>query len=321
MKKALIILTILLFSAAKAYSQINVAFAIDNKYPVFTMIMMSSILDNNKSCENYTFYIIENNLSKRNKNKMAKFIKNRNQTIEFIHFDTKVIDRGDYLFGFSKRITPIAIARIFIPNLLPQNLDKVLYLDGDMLATTDIKPLYDTDLGKYTVGMCKNIIDVSYKSHTFKEGEYYNSGLILINPDKWRKENTTDKMIKYLNDNRKLFLYKKNSDTYMYPDQDLINIILENKILKLDNRWNNQVLREKIMSPECKDGIYHYIARVKPWNFSRNRSLPQDLYLKYWKASGLLPYCYYYAVTELKEHYIKSFTAKLNHYKRRKASN
>lgn len=147
MKKFLIsIFCIFLFSTQAIAQKINVAFNIDNNYPIYTLLVINSILKNNTSNSDYTFYIVENNLSFLNKIKMKRYVEKRKQKIEFININTDKIDKGKWFYGFSKRITSIAMVRILLPEIMPANVDRVLYLDGDILVLKDLKELYNTDM-------------------------------------------------------------------------------------------------------------------------------------------------------------------------------
>ena len=86
MKKIIaIIVFMFLFVLPVRAENINVAFTIDNNYPIFTMLVINSILRNNTSNSDYTFYVIENNLTAKNKLKMQKYVNKRKQTVEFIN--------------------------------------------------------------------------------------------------------------------------------------------------------------------------------------------------------------------------------------------
>ena len=139
MKKIIaIIVFMFLFVLPVRAENINVAFTIDNNYPIFTMLVINSILRNNTSNSDYTFYVIENNLTAKNKLKMQKYVNKRNQTVEFINVDTSIIDEGNWFFWFSNRITSIAMARILIPDILPKQVQKVIYMDADPLVLSDL---------------------------------------------------------------------------------------------------------------------------------------------------------------------------------------
>lgn len=291
MKKFFLIVLVLILIPlnVQAKENINIAFTIDNNYPVYTLLAINSILKNNTSKSHFKFYIVENNISKLNKFIMKKYVQKRNQEIEFIPVDTDKIDNGKYLFTFSKRITPIAMVRILLPVLIPE-ADRILYLDSDILVTVDIAPLYFTKLDedKY-VAMTLNIdqdngaILYDFKNH------YYNSGMMLIDAKKWRENYISEKMLNYLQNNFSQFIYEGETDgtKYLYPDQDLINIILDGKIQEVERKWNVQLLPCIISYNRQVDGIIHYIGPDKPWGYADITFVPFKQYYQYWANSGL----------------------------------
>lgn len=317
MKKFIITLLTTLFISTYTWAEdINVAFTIDNNYPIYTLLAINSILQNNKSNSNYNFYIVENNLTDKNKKKMADYVRERNQNIEFINIDTSKIDDGNNFFGFLGHITPIGMARILLPELLSEDVHKIIYLDGDILVTEDLKDLFDIDLGDLPAGLALNISTFESVDIYKLKGGYYNSGVILLDLDKWRKENISQKMLAYLKNNKDKFIYKGiSSNVFLYPDQDLINIMLEGRIKDLPQNWNNQTIRGVILEDMYSYGIIHYIGGVKPWNYPAQPDKYFKLYYEYWNTSGLRMYKFYYASKSVKNIYkdicdykIKRFT-------------
>ena len=257
---------------------IPIAYTIDNNYWLYTLLSIDSILKNNKNSYQYHFYIIEDNLSDKNKKRMTKYISKHHQRIDFINIDTKNIDDGENLYQKTeqhKYISRIAMARILLPELLPY-LDKVLYLDGDTLVTGDLSELYNIDMKNYPVAMVCDITE------TNEIPTYFNDGVILMNLKYFREHNITQIMTNYL----------KKKKVLPKMDQDLFNIILKNKIMILDHRWNNQY---GYMSYD--DGIIHYIGEYKPWLINLYRDEKKAyykpyaiLYDNYWNNSELKKY-------------------------------
>lgn len=316
-KKILITLLTLLFMQLGVFAQrINVAFTIDKNYPMYTILAINSILVNNDSNSDYTFYIIENNLTNKNKQFMRNFVENQNQKIEFINLDTNIVDKGKYFYTFSegKRITPIGMARIIIPEILPKDIERVIYLDGDTLITGDLKDLYNYDLGNNYVGMAKNIGHLEYKMYKFDT--YFNSGVIVMDLNKLRKNDVSNKMIEYLSTHSEEFIYDGQTDNsvYLYPDQDLINIILDGKIKKLDQNWNNQTIGQIALVNCNLRGILHYIGPIKPWYFPKSHSYGVELYYQYWQQSPLKKYIYYYKFKSVQRTYNNMCKHKYNRY-------
>ena len=318
MKKILISIFIMLCIQLGAFAQrVNVAFTIDNNYPLFTLLAINSILVNNKSNSDYMFYIVENNITDRNKRFMEKFVTNMGQQIEFINIDTSIIDNGTYYYTFSegKRITKIGMARILLPEFLPETVHRVIYLDGDILVTGDLSELYNSDLGGKSTGMSDNIGLLEYTKYKFKN--YYNSGMIVMDLDKWRKSKIPDKMLEYLNTNKESFIYNGEHDNskFLYPDQDLINIVLDGNIKTLEQRWNNQTIRMLHVEEFDKKGIIHYIGPHKPWHFSYISNPGIKMYYEYWKASPLRNYIYLYKYKSVQRLYVNVCRRKYNRYK------
>lgn len=266
----------------KTYAEINVAFTIDNNYPIYTLLTINSILLNNKSDSDYTFWIIENDVTPKNKNFMTKYVEERNQKINFINVSMDNVDKGEHLFKnsmWASHVTRIGNARILLPEILPKNVDKVLYMDSDTLVLSDLKELYDTDIKNYAAGMTRNNSDVFDNKKEIRP-YYFNSGVILMNTNYWRKMNATKKMISYLQ-NHELQL----------ADQDTINAVLRWRIKKVDQKWNNQTAGlGRPLVPSDNGGIIHYIGGLKPWMAQPNHSPEVKLYYNYWNKSGLKRY-------------------------------
>lgn len=274
----------------------NVAFTIDDNYWLYTLLTINSILKHNTSHSFYHFYVIENNLSDKHKARMEHYIKSRHQSIEFINVDTSAVDNGKNLYKKTKEhkyISRIAMARIFLPNLLPENEHKVLYLDSDLLVLTDLKELYDTDITKYSVAMAGDLTEVLKAIQMPETPAYYNSGVILMNLDYWRKHKITDKMVKYMN--TKKYLPKM--------DQDLINLILKGTIKTIDAKWNNQYA----ITSNNYNGIIHFVGPDKPWQYRNHyyKSLKYTQeYYKYWNTIPLKIYFYHYLFSKMIKYYI-----------------
>lgn len=274
---------------------VNIAFTIDNNYPLYNMLLMDSILKNSKST--FKFYIVENNISIKNKLLMKIYILLQPRAnLVFIKVSDSLISHYSNLFSLSGfRITSIGMSRIMLPDLLPKSVHKVLYLDSDILVTTDIKDLYDVDLRGKPAGMVTNIKPGDYKIHNFEN--YFNSGVILMDLDLWRKNKIYEKMLSYVENNKMLFMYdgQFNPDAFRYPDQDLINLILENEIYHLALYWN---IQRQWFYDDVNDntrGIVHFVGKRKPW-MNKAAKAPHELYNKYWYNSILVifkPYHFY----------------------------
>ena len=127
-------------------------------------------------------------------------------------------------------------SRIFIPEIAPKE-KRALYLDCDVIARSDVAELFDQYLGGHTIGA---IVDSTWKHiESFREQikemdfaadhKYFNSGVILIDCEKWRKDNITDRFFA---------IERQYRGKNLCPDQCLLNKIFENNYQELDMRFN-----------------------------------------------------------------------------------
>lgn len=277
--KKLIFAIILLFSSV-CHAKLDVVFAIDNNYPLYTMLVINSIIKNNKSGQEYTFWVLETGITDENKTKMKDYAESIKQEINFITVDTKYIEKWSKLYD--DYVTPIAMSRILIPDLLPQNIEKALYLDSDILVAEDLKGLFEEDLGDYYAAMVQDKMSEKEK--------YMNAGVILFNLPRWRVDGLSEKMVDFIDSHkRELKCSEKSfwekSDCYKFKDQDVIHFFLKDNTKELDRKWNNQVFKNQTVTVKTQKGIYHFIGGLhrKPWNSQRND--PQKLYKRYWEES------------------------------------
>jgi len=221
---------------------IPVFFASNEFYIPYVSVMMQSIMENAAKGRKYEFYILYIDI----KNETMEILKK--QVSLFPDFSLNFFDVSQYVKGYdffvSRHITVEAYFRLFIPYIFP-NLEKTLYFDGDMVCLTDISQLFDTDISNYLVGGVRDYSGLStYYSSKWKRKRkwakveevllsmehpenYINSGMLLINCEKFRKTHT----IQYILD---IICSRK----WQSHDQDVINVLAKDKILYFDYEWN-----------------------------------------------------------------------------------
>ncbi len=115
----------------------------------------------------------------------------------------------------------------------------MIYLDVDMIMMKDVSSLWNVHLDDRifaaVVDLCKTVGSSWGGIPNYKELEldpdaaYFNAGLMLINPQKWRDADISNKVIKAIND---------NIGSVNFADQYGLNVVLINQWLELDYRWN-----------------------------------------------------------------------------------
>ena len=250
---------------------VNLCFACNDKYAPHMAAAIASILEHFPSGRKLFIYVLTSNISTRNKSKICELKKFRNFSISFID-----VNKDDFsecpITGYVKYITKETYYRFKIPALL-NNVDKVLYLDCDIVALADISPLFDYELpdGKY-IGMVPDT-DVWWHQERLnfpKTQLYCNAGVMLMDNKKLREIGAT----------KILFDYTKSPDREIqFQDQDVLNIVFGNKIEYLPIYWNvmhNALLQKGVYRNEQeiqlsdaikRPKIVHFTNPKKPWNF------------------------------------------------------
>ena len=208
--------------------------------------LIRSIVFNHKSEELLNIYIISDNISVANKSKIADSIGDDHVTLQWLNMKEVINIQRDLPLDSSSFPLNVYL-RLFIPSILPLDIKKAIYMDVDMIVCTYISDLWHTDLDTHPAAAVRDrSLTVSsewggitnYKELNLDPSTpYFNSGLLLLNLDVWRRDNILQKVIKAINSNIK---YAK------FPDQYGINVVLANEIMELDYKWNcYSYLKEK----------------------------------------------------------------------------
>jgi lipopolysaccharide biosynthesis glycosyltransferase len=174
--------------------------------------------------------------------------------------------------------------RLFIPQIFTA-YRRMLYLDVDLVALTDVAKLFDTDLKGKSIGAVRDSGIVNWKSvaeraKLLKGAEwqkYFNSGVLLFDIQKTLKRDLIGKLLSYLSS-------CKNNTGIFFEDQDALNAVCGDDVQLIDERWNVlSYCSAKDMIPAKDILIMHYVG-CKPWK--ENLKL-DDLW---WKYAEKTPY-------------------------------
>ncbi len=197
---------------------VNIVMITDEKYAMPTSVALTSILLNKEKNVNYSIFLICDRLSIHSKEKFANLLSNNFQ-INFIDVSSekyKILEKS-----YSK-VSSSSLLKFEIPNLLPQ-INKVLYLDGDVIVTKSLLHLFNTDISNKYAAVVRDgpkEFIVGGKKHWFYgEKNYFNSGMMLMNLDIMRKNDISKKLLEY----------RLNEYNY-FMDQDAFNMVFAGKV-------------------------------------------------------------------------------------------
>lgn len=209
-------------------------------------------------------YLLSTKFSKDSEDKLTKFCKDLN--IECFVKRTEL----DKVFKKKFHYTSDMYLRILAFKLLPENVEKILYLDADMLFLSDVKKIYDQDISNVKFACVRDPGHPRLKFLTrlgggipqhFKilhlDHDYFNSGMLLMNLKNIRQAWNEDLVFQTFENNKKHL---------SYPDQDVLNLMCKKEDLKfLDFGCNYQILHKEKLNNSVDLTLIHYVGPVKPW--------------------------------------------------------
>ncbi len=244
--------------------EIPIFFSTDDNYVPFLTVALHSLIDNSSTNYDYKAIVLNSGLREENVN-ILKAMETENFKIEFADVNEKTKEiSNDLSLRLRDYYSNSIYYRLFIPSLFP-NYEKALYLDADIVVIDDIAKLYFEDLGDNLVGAITD--DVVNNNESFKKysevalglepNKYFNSGILVMNLNKFREENIEEKFVHLLS--------TYNFDT-IAPDQDYLNYLCKGKVKYIHKGWDRMPIEDKNFKEE-ELHLVHYNMFHKPWHY------------------------------------------------------
>ncbi len=180
--------------------------------------------------------------------------------------------------------------RFLLPEVLPRDCERVLYLDCDLVVCRPVEELWATDLnGASTAAVQKpraeNFASVGLSS----EEDYLNAGVLLIDLALWRRDRVHERAL----------AYALHHPGLQFHDQDALNAVLGGAWHRLDPRWNQQfrifkfnsgylhLPPDELQRLRKEPFIVHYTTSSKPWHFDNDHPFRE----RYFEALDRTHYC------------------------------
>lgn len=258
----------------------NIVCATDDNFVQHCSIMLTSLLLNNN---NVSVYVLTEGLKLENEKRIREEIEEKGGKVEFCIVDSSIVDRFPMpsIQGLS-HISRATYYRLLIAELLPDNIEKAIYLDCDMIVNHSIDELWNLNIDGYALAASLQIgygYEALRLGYPIKYG-YFNAGMNVINLKYFRKNNISQLLMDYI---------KENYDKIKFHDQDALNGALFDKTLHVMPQWNmtsavyvyqldrrgdringqlinGYTLEIANAKKYLKDPvILHFVSRPKPW--------------------------------------------------------
>lgn len=252
---------------------INIVCATDERYVPYCGVMLTSLFENNKEREINVYILIDKALPAKGVAKFEKLAKRYHQTINYCIVDSSFFENFPIKGNGVGQLSIVTYYRIYAADLLPRTVDKVLYLDCDIIVDKPIGELFDMDWTDIAIGgapdMCIEWQEFYDRLQYDKSLRYFNAGVVMLNIEYWRKHNIAQQCLDYLANN---YTNIENND------QDVLNYVMREKKRMLPIAYNYQTLfltpyiyetlshqMQVDVLTEKSPTIIHYASRMKPW--------------------------------------------------------
>ena len=173
----------------------NIAYSCDNAYIEQTGISLISVFENNKDEKEIVVYLISKGITKENIEILDSICKSYNRSLIVVKFEDICFDLPPCSVG---RHLETIYAKVFFSRI--EGLDKVLYLDSDVVVVGNLKPLWETDLSEKYMGVVETTYTKGKKALGIpRSTPFFNDGVVLVNVDYCRENNLISKVIEQVN--------------------------------------------------------------------------------------------------------------------------
>lgn len=272
--------------------RINILIGSDINYAPYYGVMLTSLFMNNKESKFDVYLLTDETWTDAETKKFSNLANSFNSTFKVIVVDFDIVKDFPKTFHISLP----TYYRLQACNLLPNNIHKILYLDGDMIVSGDIRPLWDITMdGLAVAGVpdCASWSDEYFdRIKIDRKWGYINAGVSLYNLDYWREHNVSNILVQHI---------IEHPDMVPLMDQDAVNNKLKDKKTILPKKYNLQTwaflkenwnhydeqAQKEYLDAAKEPVIIHYSGWYKPWQIRSYYGMPFfNLWIKYWKLSG-----------------------------------
>lgn len=206
------------------------------------------------------------------------------------HFDTEIV-RGKISYSIRRALDqPLNYARIYLADLLPSTVRRIIYFDSDLIVVDDVAKLWSINLGPHVLGAPEycHANFTSYFNHRFWSNPgfatsfngrrpcYFNTGVMVIDLWKWREGKYTEKLESWMSIQKRYRIYELGS---LPP----FLLVFAGDVEGVEHRWNQHGLGGDNLKGLCRDlhpgpvSLLHWSGKGKPWlRLDSRRPCPLD---------------------------------------------
>ncbi len=253
----------------------DIAICLNNDYVMPSGIMMTSVCENNTD-QAIIFHIVSTDITEDGKKDLSDIAEKYNSKIYFYSIDDSITSNlpvGKKWQSYHMQ-SVASYYRLFLSSVLPEEISKVIYLDGDIIVKGSLKDLWDTDMKDLGLAAVPDVLfckDYHTKRLEYPQSMgYFNAGVLLLGLNYWRKNQIEKLCLDYV---------KSSEEKLICHDQDVLNWVFKDRKILLDLKYNVQQdflysskhqklgseFAEQLEYAQKNPLIIHYIYGIKPW--------------------------------------------------------
>ena len=240
-------------------SPLNIVFCIDKGGLPGLGATLASLFLHCSDRSQLVIYLFNSNLDIRDKNEISKLCSRYDYSIPIRYIPISVEASFTNLSSFHGSL--MNYARLLIADTL--DLDRVLYIDADLIIKCDVHVFRTMDLGDNVIAAAKGSslkhridCEVLTRNGCSEDMPYFNAGVLLIDLDKWRTRGLRFVLESFI---------RQNSDLPSH-DQTVLNYLFQGAFYDFSDKYNSPWMPKNKLS-HTDDQILHFIGSPKPWDF------------------------------------------------------
>lgn len=245
----------------------NIVLSADKSYARYGAVVMASVIDNAVDPGQIRFFMLTPDMGEETKHRLQAFVEAGGAELDIIDVDVQAL-KGLKVGRFGAA----SLLRLLMHCYLPDDCERVIYLDCDVLVRSDLSDLWAMSLHGHAAAAAMDICNTSISVTRKNPDAYFNSGVMLIDLAAWRSRRVGERALAYL---------EQNGGNARYPDQDALNHVLAKDYYQLPPEWNFQPTayravkrhyphlykQQASLETAVRDPrIVHFIGAVKPWH-------------------------------------------------------
>ena len=248
----------------------------DSKYIMPTGIMLTSLFESNRG-EVVNVHLLHDQDSAVLLDSIRTIAARYQQNIHFYLINDDIFKHFPIGLDFQVDHVGTSFAtyyRLYLTEILPADIDKVIYLDGDILVVDKLVKLWNTSVENYAIAAVpdsyNNKIEHYNRLRYPQTLGYFNAGMLVVNLKYWREKQVLLKFFDYV---------KSNAERLKCHDQDVLNYLFKDSKLVLPIRYNvlneywfdlrysliSWEFDEQILEAQAHPAIIHFTGIPKPW--------------------------------------------------------